>query len=70
MKLLVTGGLGFIGSHTVVELIQHGYDVVIVDNLSNSDVSVLHKLHSITNVNVPFYQGDIADTTLLDQIME
>jgi UDP-glucose 4-epimerase len=70
MKLLVTGGLGFIGSHTVVELIQNGYDVVIVDNLSNSDVSVLHKLHSITNVIVPFYQGDIADIRLLDQIMQ
>ena len=70
MKLLVTGGLGFIGSHTVVELIQHGYDVVIIDNGSNADLKVLDHIKTITGIDVPFYLGDIADTTLLNQILK
>lgn len=59
MKILVTGGLGFIGSHTVVELVQNGYDVVIVDNLSNSEIKILEHLESLTNRKIPFYKMDV-----------
>ena len=55
-KILVTGGLGFIGSHTVVELQNEGYDVVIIDNLSNSTIDVLHKITSITGKQ-PLYEN-------------
>ncbi|MBP5584435.1 MAG: UDP-glucose 4-epimerase GalE [Bacteroidales bacterium] len=64
-KILVTGGLGYIGSHTVVELIQSGYEVVIVDNLSNSEVNVLDGIESITGVRPAFEQIDICDSSLL-----
>ena len=60
-KILVTGGLGYIGSHTVVELIQSGYDVVIVDNLSNSEQTVLDGIEAITGVRPVFEQLDICD---------
>ena len=49
MSILVTGGAGYIGSHTCVELINAGYDVVVVDNLSNSKITVVDKIKSITN---------------------
>ena len=64
-KILVTGGLGYIGSHTVVELIQSGYEVVIVDNLSNSEVNVLDGIESITGVRPAFEQIDICDSSSL-----
>lgn len=60
-KILVTGGLGYIGSHTVVELIQSGYEVVIVDNLSNSDAAVLNGIESITGIRPIFEELDICD---------
>ena len=60
-KILVTGGLGYIGSHTVVELIQSGYEVVIVDNLSNSEQTVLDGIEAITGVRPVFEQLDICD---------
>ena len=66
--ILVTGGAGYIGSHTCVELLQHGYQVVVLDNLSNSNMESLHRIQMITGKNVTFYQGDIADSTLLDEI--
>ena len=66
--ILVTGGAGYIGSHTCVELLQHGYQVVVLDNLSNSNMESLHRIHMITGKDVTFYQGDIADTALLDEI--
>ena len=50
MKILVTGGLGFIGSHTVVELIESGHEVVIIDNLINSKIEVLDNIEKITNM--------------------
>lgn len=60
-KILVTGGLGYIGSHTVVELIQTGYEVIIVDNLSNSNISVLEGIQAITGIKPAFEQIDICN---------
>ncbi len=56
MKILVTGGTGYIGSHTVVELLNNNYDVVIIDNLINSKVDVVDKIKQITNKDVKFVQ--------------
>lgn len=61
MKILVTGGLGFIGSHTVVELQQQGYEVVIVDDLSNSSIEVLDGIEGITQIRPEFVQLDLRD---------
>ena len=59
--ILVTGGTGFIGSHTTVELIEAGYQVVIVDNLSNSKIEVLDGIEKITGVRPAFEQVDLRD---------
>ncbi|NMA05437.1 MAG: UDP-glucose 4-epimerase GalE [Acholeplasmataceae bacterium] len=61
MKVLVTGGLGYIGSHTVIELIKNNHEVVIIDNLSNSELSVLSVLEKLTNKKLPFYKMDVKD---------
>lgn len=66
--ILVTGGLGYIGSHTVVELIKNNYDVVIVDNLSNSKIEVLDKLKIITKKDLKFYKEDVCDKIALRKI--
>lgn len=63
MKVLVTGGLGFIGSHTVVELQQEGFKVVIIDNLSNSTIDVLDKITSITKMKPEYHNIDLRDKT-------
>ena len=68
MKILVTGGTGFIGSHTVVELIQAGHEPIIVDNLSNSSVKVLDDIKTITGTKPTFYQADIRDKAALEEI--
>ncbi|MBM7063485.1 UDP-glucose 4-epimerase GalE [Neisseria elongata] len=68
MTILLTGGTGFIGSHTVISLIQSGFDVVILDNLSNSSVKILPRLQQITGKPVQFYQGDIRDREILRRI--
>ena len=68
MAILVTGGCGYIGSHTVVELIKNGYDTVIVDNLYNSDISALDNIQKITGVKPVFYECDIRDKDGLDKI--
>lgn len=70
MNILVTGGLGFIGSHTVVTLIEQGFKVVIADNLSNSKIDVLNALENLTNVTIPFYQIDVADEEAVSQLFE
>ena len=67
-KILVTGGMGYIGSHTVVELIGKGYEAVIVDNLSNSNVSALDNIEKITGVRPVFYENDIRDRAALEKI--
>ncbi len=68
MKILVTGGTGFIGSHTCVELIEAGYEPVIVDNLSNSQRSVADRIREITGRDVIFYHEDISDFAAMTRI--
>ena len=68
MTVLVTGGAGFIGSHTLVELLQTGRKVVVVDNLSNSRAEALVRVEQITNKKVTFYQADIRDKEALGRI--
>ncbi|MBR0335528.1 MAG: NAD-dependent epimerase/dehydratase family protein, partial [Alistipes sp.] len=60
-SVLVSGGAGYIGSHTAVELIAAGYDVVVADNLSNSDMSGIEGVRAITGVDVPFINVDCCD---------
>ena len=69
-KVLVTGGTGYIGSHTAVELIQKGYEVVILDNLCNSDRTVVTQIEKITGVRPEFIEGDILDQEKLDYIFK
>ena len=66
--ILITGGTGYIGSHTVVALISAGYKPVIVDNLSNSKIGVLKRIAEITGKKPPFFKADIRDTAALDKI--
>ncbi|MCH5268886.1 MAG: UDP-glucose 4-epimerase GalE [Lachnospiraceae bacterium] len=68
MKVLVTGGAGYIGSHTCVELLEAGYEVVVLDNLYNASEESLNRVREITGKPVAFYKGDIADAQLLDTI--
>lgn len=68
MNILVTGGLGFIGSHTVVELLKNNHEVIIADNLINSKIDVLDELHKITGIRPTFYQVDITDGPKVEEI--
>ena len=68
MNILVTGGAGYIGSHTCVELLESGYGVVVVDNLCNSSAKSLDRVQEITGKTLKFYQGDVRDEALLDKI--
>ncbi len=70
MKILVTGGAGFIGSHTVVELQNADYEVVVIDNLSNASEKALKRVEEITGKAVPFYKGDIRDREVLNKIFK
>ena len=69
-RILVTGGTGYIGSHTVVELVQQGYDVVIVDNLSNSDKNMLDGIAAIIGKQPEFHQVDCNDAASLSSVMD
>ena len=68
MAVLVTGGLGYIGSHTVVELIKKGFDVIVVDNLSNSKEQMVDQIEKITGVRIKFYKVDLLDKVALDEV--
>lgn len=70
MKILVTGGAGYIGSHTVVELLEAGYDVTVLDNLSNSSEVSLKRVEKLTGKKVPFYKADILDREALNEIFD
>ena len=70
MMILLTGGTGFIGSHTAVELIQSNYGLVIVDNLSNSNIDVINKIQAIVKKNVTFIEGDIRDKNLISSTIK
>ena len=68
MKILVTGGAGYIGSHTCVELLEAGYDVAVVDNLYNSSEKSIERIKEITGKKLAFYNADILDYDALDKI--
>ncbi len=70
MAILVTGGAGYIGSHTCIELLNAGYDVVVLDNLSNSSEKSLDRVAQITGKQVPFYKVDILDKEGMNEIFE
>ena len=70
MSVLVTGGTGYIGSHTVIDLIENGYDVVIVDNLCNSKLEVLNRIYKITGKKPTFYLKDVCDEEGMREIFE
>ncbi|MBP1553993.1 MAG: UDP-glucose 4-epimerase GalE [Oscillospiraceae bacterium] len=70
MAILVTGGAGYIGSHTVVELLENGREVVVVDNLCNSSEKSLERVKEITGRDVKFYKADILDKAALEEIFE
>lgn len=69
MNILVTGGLGFIGSHTIVELLNLNYKVICVDNLSNSSISVISNIEKITNKTFDFFEVDVNDTSKVNSIL-
>lgn len=68
MTILVTGGAGYIGTHTVVELLNAGSEVIVLDNLSNSSIEALNRVERITGKSVTFYQGDILNKALLQKV--
>ena len=70
MKILVTGGTGYIGSHTCCELLEEGYEIVVIDNLSNSKIEVVDKIKEITGKDFKFYEGDCCDKNILTKIFK
>lgn len=70
MKILVTGGAGYIGSHTCVELLKENYDVVVLDNFSNSCEESLNRVQKITNKKLSFYKADLLDPPSIDHVFE
>ncbi|AYA78059.1 UDP-glucose 4-epimerase GalE [Bacillus sp. Y1] len=70
MSVLVTGGAGYIGSHTIVELLQSGYEVVVIDNLTNSSVESLNRVKKITGKAFKFYQVDLLDKQAVEKVFE
>lgn len=70
MKILVTGGAGYIGSHTCVELLDKGFEVVVVDNFVNSSPKAIDRVQQITGKKIAFYQGDVRNKELLERVFD
>jgi UDP-glucose 4-epimerase len=70
MNVLVTGGAGYIGSHTVLSLLENNYDVIVYDNLVNSSIESIARVEKITGKSVTFIEGDICDKNKLSQLFE
>ena len=70
MKVLVTGGAGYIGSHTCVELLEAGHEVFVIDNLSNGHEAALERVRGITNCELQFMNADIRDANALDKVFK
>ena len=70
MRILVTGGTGYIGSHTCIELIRSGYEIVVIDNLYNSSLESLRRVESLTAYSIPFYKVDVRDESALTQVFK
>ena len=70
MKVLVTGGAGYIGSHTCLALLELGYDVVVVDNFCNSSPESLRRVEELTGKRVPLYELDVRDEAALDAVFQ
>lgn len=70
MNLLITGGLGYIGSHTVIELLKNHYQVIIVDNLSNFKIDLMEKILVISGIRPDFYQIDVTDEVKVEDIFK
>ena len=66
--ILLTGGLGYLGSHMAAQMIEQGHDVVLIDNLSNSKLAVLDRLAKLTGRAIPFIQMDVRDKAALQQV--
>ncbi len=67
-KILVTGGAGFIGSHTLIELLAENYEPIVIDNFVNSDMEAIRRVEKITGRNISFYEGDVRDRAVLNKI--
>lgn len=70
MNILLTGGAGYIGSHTIIELVTSGHSVVVMDNLSNSNATSINRVQEILKTNIPFYKADLRDSDTLDAIFQ
>lgn len=70
MKILVTGGAGYIGSHTCIELIKAGYEVVVIDNLCNASLESIKRVERLLDCNIPFHKVDVRDKAALTQVFE
>lgn len=70
MKILLTGGIGYIGSHTLVELLENNYEVVVIDNFFNSKKEVIENVKKITNKDFKFYEGNVCDKSILRKIFK
>ena len=70
MRILVTGGTGYIGSHTCIELIKSGYEVIVVDNLCNSFLEALKRVEKLSDSDIPFYKVDVRDKAALTRVFE